>query len=355
MKCTPFAFLSHPCYWRSSVGLLPLLILASHPLLAQEALPESVPEEAQNSPAAEITPDLTTPIPTESGSETEDTDSPLLAEVGTEAIVAPAVAEQMEVADLGEEVQGATEKQSTPNFPESAGEGSTDVEATDLNLDSSPSETESTAPQSILKILSPTLEEPLARPAATVVIQAPLDSIVTLQSNGVPVDPNQIGQVTTDGATGVIRQIWYGVVLQEGENLLTVTATLPDGTVQTTQQKVMLRGAVESLHVETLEAQVPADGRSTVTVRGYFLDKNGNLSNRGGRVTLSVSAGTFVGADLAPDVEGFQVDADQGEFRIELQSGVETGLVQIRAEMLGLKAETQVQFGTPQLPDGIVA
>jgi hypothetical protein len=169
------------------------------------------------------------------------------------------------------------------------------------------------------------------------------------------VDPNQIGQVVTDGTAGVMRQIWYGVALDEGENLITVTATLPDGTVQTAQQTVMVRGAIDSLHLETLQAQVPADGRSTVTVRGYFLDPNGNLSNRGGRVTLSTSSGTFVGADLATDVEGFQVDAKDGEFKVELQSSVETGLVQIRAEMFDLKAETQVQFGTPQLPDGLVA
>ena len=277
----------------------------------------------------------------ESGEVSESSESGQVSEVDESSEVGE-VSESSESAQASESGEVSQASEATVEGSDSA------VEAIELTSEVVPN-------QQVLQILSPTPDEALPRPAATVVIQAPIDSIVTIEANGVAVDPNQIGQVSTDGAAGVMRQIWYGVVFGEGENLLTATATLPDGTVQTTQQTVMVRGAIESLHLETLEAQVPADGRSTVTVRGYFLDKNGNLSNRGGRVTLTASDGTFVGADLTPDVPGFQVDANQGEFRVELQSSSQTGLVQIRAEMLDLEADTQVQFGTPQIPDGIVA
>ena len=356
--------LLHPCYWISHLGFVVFLLLSASPVTAQEVSP-SAGTEVTPSSLLGSTPDTESTQTTELTQTSESSESSESTQASPEsskpaAITDASATEQpvdpgtIEVSpdaslpgNLTEESSKAIELTTEPTEP---------TNSSDSTIDSTiVSEATTATTQPTLKILSPTPDEALPRPAVTVVIQAPIDSIVTIEANGVPVDPNQIGQVSTDGSEGVMRQVWYGVVFGEGENLLTVTATLPDGTVQTTQQKVMLRGAIESLQLETLEAQVPADGRSTVTVRGYFLDKNGNLSNRGARVTLSASAGTFVGADLAPDVAGFQVDASQGEFRVELQSGVETGLVQIRAEMLDLKAETQVQFGTPLLPNGLVA
>ena len=329
--------LLHPGYWISHLGFVVLLLLAAAPLTAQEVSPRGDAESTQTTEVTQAS----------ESSESSEITNASATEESSEAIEVTAESTESPDSTIASEVDCSLSPETC------ASTESTESTESTKSQDSTIASEATTQPT--LKILSPTPDEALPRPAVTVVIEAPLDSIVTMEANGVPVDPNQIGQVSTDGSEGVMRQVWYGVVFGEGENLLTVTATLPDGTVQTTEQTVMLRGAIESLNLETLEAQVPADGRSTVTVRGYFLDKNGNLSNRGARVTLSASAGTFVGADLAPDVAGFQVDASQGEFRVELQSGVETGLVQIRAEMLDLKAETQVQFGTPQLPDGLVA
>ncbi len=174
----------------------------------------------------------------------------------------------------------------------------------------------------------------------TVVLQAPAGD-VELQVNGQRVDPKQLGRVETDASTGIVTQTWYGVVLQEGANTLTV---LTKSNGMTTTVPVQVRGAVADLSVNTLESRIPADGRSTATIKGQLLDAQGNRSNRDGLVTLSSNAGEFVGVDADPAQPGFQAQARQGEFAATLRSGLEAKQVQIRAAMDTLETFTQIAF-----------
>ena len=207
-----------------------------------------------------------------------------------------------------------------------------------------------------VKILSPRIGEVLKNNSSAVVVEAPIGSQVTLEINGKPVDANQVGQLETNPSTGTVRQTWYSVIFSEGDNSLKVTATR-DGQTTTDEIIVQAPGAVADLRIATVEQRVPADGRSTVTVQGFLLDDNGNISNRGGLITLVPSSGEFVGVDAEPDAEGFQVEAREGEFRATLQSSLDSGTVQIRADLLGLEAFTQVQFETalrPSLLTGVI-
>ncbi len=118
------------------------------------------------------------------------------------------------------------------------------------------------------------------------------------------------------------------------------------------------------------EAAISADGRSTLLVGGTIVDAAGNLIQNDVVVTLTSSAGEFIGADYDIDQAGFQVLARLGEFDAELQSSLESQRVTIRAsadgrEALGLtgdeetaqapavedlQAYTQVSFITPVRP-----
>lgn len=197
-----------------------------------------------------------------------------------------------------------------------------------------------------LKILSPAPSTVLDIPAATVTVQHPLGSQVELRSNGVIVDSSLIGATETNTTTKVVTQTWYGVPLKEGENTITAQTKTNGSAGQLTSVKVQVRGVGRQLKVETVETKIPADGRSTATIQGQLLDKNGNRSNRSAVVTLESSAGEFVGADADKDREGFQVEARQGQFTAKLRSGVNAQTVQIRASSGNLEAFTQVQFET---------
>ncbi|MEM6253221.1 MAG: TonB-dependent receptor [Cyanobacteria bacterium P01_D01_bin.156] len=117
------------------------------------------------------------------------------------------------------------------------------------------------------------------------------------------------------------------------------------------------------------DAFLPADGRSTMVLQGSILNGAGRPVGEDVVVTLTVSAGTFIGADYDIDRGGFQVLARQGEFEVELRSASEAQPVTIRAsasarEALGLvgdeataqqperelDAYTQVSFITPYRP-----
>ena len=211
-----------------------------------------------------------------------------------------------------------------------------------------------TSPTAEVKILSP-IADILDVPAATVTVQFPVGSQIELQVNGEPVNPKLIGRTETDTKTHLVTQTWYGVALQEGDNTIAAGITNLKGTL--TAVKVQVRGAPKQLTLSTVEARIPADGRSTATIRGQLLDEHGNRSNRDAIVTLVASEGEFVGTDYDPDQPGFQVQARQGQFTATLRSGLNAKTVRIRATTSNLEAFTQLAFETnlrPSIATGVI-
>ena len=79
------------------------------------------------------------------------------------------------------------------------------------------------------------------------------------------------------------------------------------------------------------ESRIAADGRSRVTFSGRILDASGQPIEDDAIVTLTTSAGKFIGVDVDPDLVGFQVRAINGAFTAELQSDLKPQKVDIRA------------------------
>ncbi|MFB8789295.1 MAG: hypothetical protein U7123_10685 [Potamolinea sp.] len=79
------------------------------------------------------------------------------------------------------------------------------------------------------------------------------------------------------------------------------------------------------------DPRIPADGRSTLTLQGRIINEQGELITEDVVVTLTASAGKFVGADEDKDQAGFQVVARGGQFTGRLQAGLEAQKVQVRA------------------------
>ncbi|ANV84861.1 hypothetical protein AWQ21_11010 [Picosynechococcus sp. PCC 7003] len=209
-----------------------------------------------------------------------------------------------------------------------------------------------------IEFVEPKMNAVTSGNATTVVLRASNGSRVSLEVNGRSIDPLQIGKLENNPRTGMVEQTWYGIILDPGDNVLRATASL-DGQTASQELNIQAPGAIANLRLTTVEKRVPADGRSTVTVKGFLLDENGNPANMGGRVTLTASSGEFVGEDLSPEAKGFQVDANDGEFTATLQSSIDSGTVQIRATMsqYQLDAYTQVQFETalrPSLLTGVI-
>ncbi len=206
-----------------------------------------------------------------------------------------------------------------------------------------------------IKIMTPTSDSVVDVPATTVIVQFPLGSQVELRVNGALVDPSLVGRTESDTTSNLVTQTWYGVSLKEGEN--TISAQVVGGTEPPVTVQVAVRGAPQQLTLETVESRIPADGRSTATIRGQLIDASGNRSNRDAVVTLIPTAGELVGADFKPDEPGFQVEAKRGQFTATLRSQLKAETVRIRAIANDLEAFTQLQFETalrPSLVTGVV-
>lgn len=83
--------------------------------------------------------------------------------------------------------------------------------------------------------------------------------------------------------------------------------------------------------IPTSDSRVPADGRSRVSFLGQIFDAAGQPIHQDAIVTLTSTAGKFLGADYDLDLAGFQVFARNGQFSAELQSNLTPQKVKIRA------------------------
>ncbi|MCT7984460.1 hypothetical protein NG796_14255 [Laspinema sp. A4] len=200
-------------------------------------------------------------------------------------------------------------------------------------------------------ILSPTPGEILGVPATSVVVQFPEGTEIELLVNGNPVSPEAVGQTERDSNTGMVTQTWVGIPLQSGENAIAIRVV--GATVNESLVTVFVSGGAAEIALETVEKRVPADGRSIVNIQGRLLDENGKLAQRDTEITLSASAGEFIGEDLNLELAGFQVSVIAGEFTAQLQSPLDAQTVRIRAATdtetiagRSLEAFTQMQFDT---------
>ncbi len=215
------------------------------------------------------------------------------------------------------------------------------------------SQNTSVPPTPPIKILTPNTVVDI--PATTVILQFPVGARVELRVNGDLVDPSLVGRTESDANTNLVTQTWYGVSLKEGTN--TITTQVIGSSEPPVSVQVVVRGAPTQLKLEAVETRIPADGRSTATIKGELRDENGNRSNRDGVVTLVSTAGEFIGADFKPDQPGFQVEAKKGQFTASVKSSLNAQTVRIRAIANDLEAYTQLQFETalrPSLVTGII-
>jgi hypothetical protein len=195
-------------------------------------------------------------------------------------------------------------------------------------------------------IISPSDSIVLDSNSSTVVLQFPIGAQVQLKLNGSIVDPSLVGRTETDTVTGLVTQTWYGIIFAEGKNTLTAKAALNGVDLPNDEIALEVSGTPTAVKVETVETKIPADGRSTATVRGQLVDAQGNVSNRTAIVTLDTTAGEFIGVDFKPDTPGFQVQAKKGEFIATLKAATSAQTVRIRAKMQDLEAYAQMKFDT---------
>jgi hypothetical protein len=205
-----------------------------------------------------------------------------------------------------------------------------------------------------IKILSPTAKSTLDVSSGDIVVEFAKGATIELKLNGNLVDRALISNTQIDDRSNTITQTWSGVTFINGENTIAARSTLDGITGPETSIKIKVKAAIAKIIVETQEARIIADGRSTATVRGKLIDRLGKPVNRSVYVSLFANSGKFVGTDLIPTQTGFQLLVKQGEFTIPLRSSVDAQMVTIAVQAEYKEAFTQIQFDTLLRQDPIL-
>jgi len=178
-----------------------------------------------------------------------------------------------------------------------------------------------------VRILTPQTGVIQSDRTTSLVIEYPAGTSIKVTVNDDPIDAKTPTQITKDDAQNLVTQTWYSVKLKEGDNRIVVQT----GDNQTTEVRLRVRSFAAKITITPTEAQIAADGRSTVTITGRITDDSGNPITQDTVITLTSSAGRFIEADEDSDEPGFQVIARGGQFSTKLQSNLQAQQVRIRA------------------------
>lgn len=194
-------------------------------------------------------------------------------------------------------------------------------------------------------ILSPAAGVQAER-STTLVVQYPSGTQIRVQVNGQPIAADAPTQIQPNPASNQVTQVWYNLPLTVGENVLTVQ---PEGGTAVTRTVTVRETAARLLFLPATNPRIPANGRSTLTLEGQVVDAQGEPIQRDAVVTLTASAGVFVGADQDSDRPGFQVLARGGKFTAQLQSTLQPQKVRVRAAV-DLQEPKPVRFPLSSAP-----
>ena len=184
----------------------------------------------------------------------------------------------------------------------------------------------------------------------SLIVQYPASSTVIVKINGDTLDPETPTQIQRDEAQNLVTQTWYNIRLKQGDNVITVQS----GNDAPVEVRLSLENLVGRLRLTPEgDRRVRADGRSVVVVTGTITGEDDQPIRGDTVVTLTTSAGEFVGADADEDGPGFQVVARDGRFSASLQSSLEAQQVRIRGAVEGVRGRSVIERATPYSPDGL--
>lgn len=182
----------------------------------------------------------------------------------------------------------------------------------------------------------------------------------TLYINGEAVSADQIGERLVNRREKAQVVAWYGVELDEGENVVEIKGKDPFGN-ERVLAKNMFKKPSRGTQIELVASSktVPADGgRSVLPITLKILDKNGYPALGVYFITLESSDGNWVERDIQDSEPGRQIRVENGERVVHYRSSGVTGEVRVRASTNEYSEDLvirQVSETRPLLATGFVS
>ena len=174
----------------------------------------------------------------------------------------------------------------------------------------------------------------------------------TLYVNGIQVSESQLGEQIVNKRQRAQVLSWYGVDLNEGENLLEIKGFDIFGNERTLASKSFVKpGSANALQIIAEDKQVPADGgRSLLPLTIELNDATGHPAKGVFFATLETGSGQWLESDIQSQTPGHQVRLENGSAKVHLRSPNTEGNVQIRASVDNFKDSTTAYFHAPLRP-----
>lgn len=171
--------------------------------------------------------------------------------------------------------------------------------------------------------------------------------------NGEKVPDDRLGEKAFNQQAQAQVLAWYGVRLQDGKNDVSVEATDSFGNRRVLIKKAFyVPGAPQYLNIVMSSNTLAADGgRSVLPIEIRLEDHDHKLASGIHFVTLNISEGQFLEADIQPNEPGHQIRIENGNVHLHLRSSERTGNVKLHAYLgQDLSQSADIQMVTPRRP-----
>lgn len=169
--------------------------------------------------------------------------------------------------------------------------------------------------------------------------------------NGEKVPVDRLGEKAFNQKENAQVLAWYGVTLKAGKNDLSVETTDSFGNRRILIKKEFyLPGAPVYLNIVMTSNTLSADGgRSVLPMEIRLEDRNHKLATGIHFITLNISEGQFLEADIQPNEPGHQIRVENGQVTIHLRSSERTGTVKLHAHLgQDLSQSADIHMVTPK-------
>jgi len=187
--------------------------------------------------------------------------------------------------------------------------------------------------------------------------RVPLGADVKIAIGGETLPDGHLGHKAVHVKDGFEEITWFAVRIYPGWNTVELRAKLVDGTTLVDSVHVALAARPASVETRRKRVLIPADGRSTDTVRFEVLDERGLRVANGFAATVVAGDSLVSNVDERPGVPGLQVTTVSGFVELNIRPDRGTRRRTVAVECGGIYAECDVSYvsaARPTLAAGVV-
>jgi flagellar motor protein MotB len=187
--------------------------------------------------------------------------------------------------------------------------------------------------------------------------RVPLGALVDVFIGGEQLPDGHIGHKAIHVKDGFEEITWFAVRIYPGWNSVAVRSKAVDGTIEIDSVSVALASRPALVESQRKRVLIPADGKTSDSVRFEVRDERGLPVADGFIATVVEGDSLIANADARPDVPGIQVSSFEGHFELDIRPDNRTRRRTVMIECNGMRDRCDVSYvsaARPMMATGVV-